>query len=120
MDGMAAGTPTRSMMRNSTSGEWPPETRAVRQHEKREHRAKKAYYQQKHREAVETFRQIAGVAPESEAEAMEIFDKISRLGTSAERTRATFAVAHFCWACDEMGEDETLGESAEDYYDQRG
>lgn len=120
MDGMAAGTPNGSMTRNSSSGELTPETRAVRQHEKREHRAKKAYYQQKHREAVETFRQIAGASVANEEEGIAVLRKKLRSGSYDDVARLIFAVAHFCWACDEMGEDKSLGESAEDYYDQRG
>lgn len=85
---------------------------AVRNHEKREHRAKKRYYREKHREAKETFSSVAGVPVETESDAIEALARALKSGTYKEVAQLIFASAHFCWACDEIGEDEMLREDA--------
>lgn len=87
-------------------------SRAVRNHERREHKAKKRYYREKHGEAKEAFSRIGGEPVETEADAIELLARKLKSGTYKEVAQLIFASAHLCWACDEMGEDETLREDA--------
>ena len=86
--------------------------RAVRTHEKREHRAKSQYYRMKHGQAREEFRRIGGVSVENEEEAVAVLRRKLKSGTYDEVARLVFAAAHLCWACDEKGEERFVEEEA--------
>lgn len=93
-------------------GESATARRAVRTHEKREHKAKSRYYRMKHGQAKEEFRRIGGVSVENEEEAIAVLRKKLKTGTYDEVARLVFAAAHFCWACDEKGEEGFVDEEA--------
>lgn len=99
-------------MSRRMGGESTTARRAVRAHEKREHKAKSQYYRMKHGQAKEEFRRIGGVSVENEEEAVAVLRKKLKEGTYDEVARLIFATAHFCWACDEKGEERFVDEEA--------
>ena len=82
---------------------------------KKEYRAKMKRYKAKHNEAKEVFRQITKKVPETRKEAEELYEMILARGSNAEKARAAFAVADFCWACDEKEAEKEVREEVDDF-----
>lgn len=82
---------------------------------KKEYRAKMKRYKAKHNEAKDVFRQITGKIPESRKDAEELYEMILARGSNAEKARAAFAVADFCWACDEKEAEKEVREEVDDF-----
>ena len=82
---------------------------------KKEYRAKMKRYKAKHNEAKEVFRQITKKTPETRKEAEELYEMILARGSNAEKARAAFAVADFCWACDEKEAEKEVREEVDDF-----
>lgn len=82
---------------------------------KKEYRAKMKRYKAKHNEAKAVFERIAGKAPETRMEAEEIYAEILKRGSAMEKAKAAFAVADFCWACDEKEAEKEVREEVDDF-----
>ena len=82
---------------------------------KKEYRAKMKRYKEKHEQAKAVFQQITGKSPETRMEAIELNAQIQSRGTPMERSRAQFAVADFCWACDEKEAEKEVREEVDDF-----
>ena len=80
---------------------------------KREYRAKMRRYKAKHDQAKAVFEHITGKAPETRKEAEDIYELILKRGSAAEKSKATFAVADFCWACDEKEAEKEVREDVD-------
>lgn len=82
---------------------------------KKEYRAKMRRYKAKHDQAKSVFERITGKAPETRMEAEKIYTEILKRGTPEERAKAAFAVADFCWACDEKEAEKEIREEVDDF-----
>lgn len=82
---------------------------------KKEYRAKMKRYKAKHNEAKSVFERITGKAPETRKEAEELYEMILSRGSTAEKAKAAFAVADFCWACDEKEAEREVREEVDDF-----
>lgn len=91
------------------------ESSSERRRAKKEHRAKMKRYKAKHNEAKSVFERITGKAPETRKEAEELYEKILTRGSTAEKAKAAFAVADFCWACDEKEAEKEIREEVDDF-----
>lgn len=80
---------------------------------KREYRAKMRRYKAKHDQAKAVFEHITGKAPETRKEAEDLYELILKRGSAAEKSKATFAVADFCWACDEKEAEKEVREDVD-------
>lgn len=80
---------------------------------KREYRAKMRRYKAKHDQAKAVFERITGKAPETRKEAEDLYELILKRGSAAEKSKATFAVADFCWACDEKEAEKEVREDVD-------
>ncbi len=80
---------------------------------KREYRAKMRRYKAKHDQAKSVFERITGKAPETRKEAEDLYEMILKRGSAAEKSKATFAVADFCWACDEKEAEKEVREDVD-------
>lgn len=80
---------------------------------KREYRAKMRRYKAKHDQAKSVFERITGKAPETRKEAEDLYELILKRGSAAEKSKATFAVADFCWACDEKEAEKEVREDVD-------
>ena len=110
MQGGSAMRPSR-MMQGGMEGE---ESSSERRRAKKEYRAKMKRYKAKHNEAKAVFERIAGKAPETRMEAEEIYADILKRGSAMEKAKAAFAVADFCWACDEKEAEKEVREEVDD------
>ena len=91
------------------------ESSSERRRAKKEYRAKMKRYKAKHNEAKEVFQQITKKIPETRKEAEELYEMILARGSNAEKARAAFAVADFCWACDEKEAEKEVREEVDDF-----
>ena len=91
------------------------ESSSERRRAKKEYRAKMKRYKAKHNEAKAMFERIAGKAPETRMEAEEIYAEILKRGSAMEKAKAAFAVADFCWACDEKEAEKEVREEVDDF-----
>jgi len=91
------------------------ESSSERRRAKKEYRAKMKRYKAKHNEAKAVFERIAGKAPETRMEAEEIYAEILKRGSAMEKAKASFAVADFCWACDEKEAEKEVREEVDDF-----
>ena len=82
---------------------------------KKEYRAKMRRYKAKHDQAKSVFERITGKAPETRKEAEELYEMILSRGSTAEKAKAAFAVADFCWACDEKEAEKEIREEVDDF-----
>lgn len=80
---------------------------------KREYRAKMRRYKAKHDQAKAVFERITCKAPETRKEAEDLYELILKRGSAAEKSKATFAVADFCWACDEKEAEKEVREDVD-------
>lgn len=85
---------------------------------KREYRAKMRRYKAKHDQAKSVFERITGKAPETRKEAEDLYELILKRGSAAEKSKATFAVADFCWACDEKEAEKEVREDVDGWEDE--
>lgn len=85
---------------------------------KREYRAKMRRYKAKHDQAKAVFERITGKAPETRKEAEDLYEMILNRGSAAEKSKATFAVADFCWACDEKEAEKEVRADMDDWEDE--
>lgn len=106
-----------SAMRSShmMQGGMGEESSSERRRAKKEYRAKMKRYKAKHNEAKAVFERIAGKAPETRMEAEEIYAEILKRGSAMEKAKAAFAVADFCWACDEKEAEKEVREEVDDF-----
>lgn len=106
-----------SAMRSSRmmQGGMGEESSLERRRAKKEYRAKMKRYKAKHDEAKAVFERIAGKAPETRMEAEEIYAEILKRGSAMEKAKAAFAVADFCWACDEKEAEKEVREEVDDF-----
>lgn len=91
------------------------ESYSERRRAKKEYRAKMKRYKAKHNEAKAVFERIAGKTPETRMEAEEIYAEILKRGSAMEKAKAAFAVADFCWACDEKEAEKEVREEVDDF-----
>lgn len=84
---------------------------------KKEYRAKMRRYKAKHDQAKAVFERITGKAPETRKEAEELYAEILKRGSIWDKTKAAFAVADFCWACDEKEAEKEIREEVDDFED---
>ena len=111
-NGMAR-TATRGMsMQNGMTGMGGD---SEKRRAKKEYRAKMKRYKAKHNEAKAVFERITGKAPETRKEAEELYEMILSRGSTAEKAKAAFAVADFCWACDEKEAEKEVREEVDDF-----
>ena len=82
---------------------------------KKEYRAKMRRYKAKHDQAKSVFERITGKAPETRMEAEELYAEILKRGSAMEKAKAAFAVADFCWACDEKEAEKEIREELDDF-----
>ena len=117
VNGMMRSMQGGSMMRSSRmmQGGMGEESSSERRRAKKEYRAKMKRYKAKHKEAKAVFERIAGKAPETRMEAEEIYAEILKRGSATEKAKAAFAVADFCWACDEKEAEEEVREEVDDF-----
>ena len=116
-NGMMRSMLGRSAMRASSvmQGGMGEESSSERRRAKKEYRAKMKRYKEKHEQAKAVFQQITGKSPETRMEAIELNAQIQSRGTPMERSRAQFAVADFCWACDEKEAEKEVREEVDDF-----
>ena len=117
MRSMQGGSAMRSsrMMQGGTEGDSMQGGDSEKRRAKKEYRAKMKRYKAKHNEAKEVFRQITKKIPETRKEAEELYEMILSRGSNAEKARAAFAVADFCWACDEKEAEKEVREEVDDF-----
>ena len=115
--GMRRSMQGGSAMRSSRmmQGGMGEESSSERRRAKKEYRAKMKRYKAKHDEAKAVFERIAGKAPETRMEAEEIYAEILKRGSAMEKAKAAFAVADFCWACDEKEAEKEVREEVDDF-----
>lgn len=115
--GMSGQMQGGSAMRSSRmmQGGMGEESSSERRRAKKEYRAKMKRYKEKHEQAKAVFQQITGKSPETRMEAIELNAQIQSRGTPMERSRAQFAVADFCWACDEKEAEKEVREEVDDF-----
>ena len=115
--GMMRSMQGGSAMRSSRmmQGGMGEESSSERRRAKKEYRAKMKRYKAKHDEAKAVFERIAGKAPETRMEAEEIYAEILKRGSAMEKAKAAFAVADFCWACDEKEAEKEVREEVDDF-----
>jgi hypothetical protein len=82
---------------------------------KKEYRAKMRRYKAKHDQAKSVFERITGKAPKTRMEAEELYAEILKRGSAMEKAKAAFAVADFCWACDEKEAEKEIREELDDF-----
>lgn len=106
-----------SAMRSSgmMQGGMGEESSSERRRAKKEYRAKMKRYKAKHNEAKAVFERITGKAPETRMEAIKLNAEIQARGTPMEKSQAQFAVADFCWACDEKEAEKEVREEVDDF-----
>ena len=106
-----------SAMRSSRmmQGGMGEESSLERRRAKKEYRAKMKRYKEKHEQAKAVFQQITGKSPETRMEAEEIYAEILKRGSATEKAKAAFAVADFCWACDEKEAEKEVREEVDDF-----
>lgn len=116
-NGMMRSMQGGSMMRSSRmmQGGMGEESSSERRRAKKEYRAKMKRYKEKHEQAKAVFQQITGKSPETRMEAIELNAQIQSRGTPMEKSRAQFAVADFCWACDEKEAEKEVREEVDDF-----
>lgn len=112
--GMARTAMRGMSMQNGMTG-MGEESSSERRRAKKEYRAKMRRYKAKHNEAKSVFERITGKAPETRKEAEELYEMILSRGTTAEKAKAAFAVADFCWACDEKEAEKEVREEVDDF-----
>lgn len=115
--GMMRSMQGGSAMRSSRmmQGGMGEESSLERRRAKKEYREKMKRYKAKHNEAKAVFERIAGKAPETRMEAEEIYAEILKRGSAMEKAKAAFAVADFCWACDEKEAEKEVREEVDDF-----
>lgn len=113
--GMGNGLSGDYGMVRSMQGSMGEESSSERRRAKKEYRAKMKRYKAKHNEAKAVFERIAGKAPETRMEAEEIYAEILKRGSAMEKAKAAFAVADFCWACDEKEAEKEVREEVDDF-----
>ena len=115
--GMMRSMQGGSAMRSSRmmQGGMGEESSSERRRAKKEYRAKMKRYKEKHEQAKAVFERITGKAPETRMEAIKLNAEIQARGTPMEKSQAQFAVADFCWACDEKEAEKEVREEVDDF-----
>ena len=110
-----AGSMRGMSMQNGMQGMGDSMQNSEKRRAKKEYRAKMKRYKAKHNEAKAVFERIAGKAPETRMEAEEIYAEILKRGSAMEKSKAAFAIADFCWACDEKEAEKEVREEVDDF-----